>query len=303
MKCFKFLNKQINSKSIKNQFFNKLENSITTINYNNFATIINFKPKTSIISYNSTNNKTHSLFVVSKKFLFGKKEKKHEETKKENNEDEHKAEDTETHEKSTEETTKTKDNKEAKENSKEEVISMVKYNQLNTLFKESEENLNKARTKFDELRKAYLDSQSDMERIRKRSEIDVANAKDFAITKFAKDMLDVYDNFERALESIKNSTNETEGDEVEKLKAKLKSHEDFIEGIEMTKASLNRILNFHGVKEYKPLKERFDPNKHEAVCQVPSEDLPSGTVASVMQSGFMIGTRVLRPAKVAVVKK
>lgn len=295
MQCFKFFSKKTNSNSIKNQYL-KLERSI--INQIQYKFTTAKYPVTNIFNKLST-QKTNTLFIINKKFLFSKKEKKQD---KENNDEELKAEEAETQEKNS-------DNSKTKDNAKDEVVSLAKYNQLNTLFKESEENLNKARTKFDELRKAYLDSQSDMERIRKRSEVDVANAKDFAITKFAKDMLDVYDNFDRALDSIKQSinsnTNDSEGEksEVENLKAKLKSYDDFVEGIHMTKDSLNRILNFHGVKEYKPLKERFDPNKHEAVCQVPSEDLPSGTVASVMQSGFTIGTRILRPAKVAVVKK
>lgn len=167
------------------------------------------------------------------------------------------------------------------------------------------------------MRKAYIDLQHDIDRIRKRSEIDVANAKDFAITKFAKDMLDVYDNFDRALDSIqeietkvKNKLDNMNEDEVKKeyspseiLNAKVNIYEDFAEGVVMTKASLNRILNFHGVKEYNPIKEKFDPNKHEALAQYPSEDCDNGHVAGVMQTGFTIGTRVLRPAKVAVCKK
>jgi len=71
----------------------------------------------------------------------------------------------------------------------------------------------------------------------------------------------------------------------------------------MTKAGLTTTLKKHGVSEYSPLKEKFDPNKHEAVFDYEDDNLVHGTVGQVLQSGFKIGERVLRPAKVGVVKK
>jgi molecular chaperone GrpE len=71
----------------------------------------------------------------------------------------------------------------------------------------------------------------------------------------------------------------------------------------MTQEGLSNILKKHGVLEYSPLKEKFDPNKHEAVFDYEDESLTSGTVGQVLQSGFKISERVLRPAKVGVVKK
>jgi molecular chaperone GrpE len=71
----------------------------------------------------------------------------------------------------------------------------------------------------------------------------------------------------------------------------------------MTKSGLMNILKKHGIVEYSPLKEKFDPNKHEAVFDYEDEELTPGTVGQVLQSGYKIGDRVLRPAKVGVIKK
>lgn len=190
---------------------------------------------------------------------------------------------------------KEKEGKE-KETNKEETISLSKYNHLKELYDDSENNLSRIRTKFDELRKAYLENQSDLERIRKRSELEVSQAKEYSITKFAKDLLDVYDNFERALDSIKNIKNE-------ETQEKIKNFETFTEGIVMTKDSLNKILGIHGIKQYDPINEKFDPTKHDAVYQSESDKVQPGNISDVIQKGFTIGNRVLRPAKVGVVKK
>jgi molecular chaperone GrpE len=183
-----------------------------------------------------------------------------------------------------------------KETNKEETISLSKYNHLKELYDDSENNLSRIRTKFDELRKAYLENQSDLERIRKRSELEVSQAKEYSITKFAKDLLDVYDNFERALDSIKNIKNE-------ETQEKIKNFETFTEGVVMTKDSLNKILGIHGIKQYDPINEKFDPTKHDAVYQSESDKVQPGNISDVIQKGFTIGNRVLRPAKVGVVKK
>lgn len=191
-----------------------------------------------------------------------------------------------------------KDGSKKEEENGTETVPFQKYNELNALYEDSEANLEKARMKFDELRKAYIEMQADIDRIRKRSETDIANAKEFSITKFAKDTLEVYDNFDRALSSLKA----IESSEID-LQEKLRLYSDFTEGIIMTKATLIKILGLHGIKEYIPLKERFDPNKHEAIFQSTSTDITPGSISDVLQTGFSIGTRVLRPAKVGVVKK
>lgn len=231
-------------------------------------------------------NNLKSNFIVNsnRKFFFGSKKKEDE---------------------SKEETEKEATKESAKEHkeSKEETVPLTKYNHLKELYEDSESNLQKARTKFDDLRKAFIENQSDLERIRKRSEIEVGNAKEFAITKFAKDLLDVHDNFDRALYFVKDINIDESSISDENLSESIKKYKDFCEGITMTKDSLIKILGVHGIKQYNPVNEKFDPTKHEAVFQSVSETLSPGTISDVVQTGFMIGNRILRPAKVGVVKK
>ena len=247
-----------------------------------------FKPFHSLQILNQSLS-SNIIINSNKKYFFGSK-KKEEDSK----------EETEKDQKEQKENSKEqKDNKEPKE----ETIALTKYNNLKELYEDSESNLQKARTKFDDLRKAFIENQADLERIRKRSEVEVSNAKEFAITKFAKDLLDVHDNFDRALYFIKdiNLNDSTISDE--NLNESIKKYKDFSEGILMTKDSLIKILGIHGIKQYNPVNEKFDPTKHEAVFQSVSDTLSPGTVSDVVQTGFMIGNRILRPAKVGVVKK
>merc|ERR1712151_885058 len=127
---------------------------------------------------------------------------------------------------------------------------------------------------------------------------EIKNSKDYAITKFAKDLLDVHDNFTRALGVI-GEKNFKELSEEEKNEI----FDSFVEGIEMTQKGLLSSLKKHGVVLFDPLHEKFDPNKHEAVFDYDDESLAPGTVGQVMQTGFSIGERILRPAKVGVIKK
>lgn len=187
-----------------------------------------------------------------------------------------------------------------KGNSKNEeaIVSLKKYTELKALYEDSEEHLEIARLKFDELRNAFIELQSDIDRIRKRSEIDIVNAKDFSITNFAKDTLKVYDDFNRALGAL----NPIESPETS-LEEKLRIYNNFTEGIIMTKSTLLKVLSLHGVNEYNPINQKFDPNKHEAVFQTTSLEIDVGMISDVLQTGFYIGARILRPAKVGVVKK
>ena len=346
-KILKYSTNQIKSIS-------KIEKSIVQ-NINLFKFSTNISKNNFFL--NSAYNRNLNIYTKNIKNFFGKSKKEKESTSEQENIEKNtnteqsneknmnnESENTEKKEENTEKTEESeKTNKSNEENTnkdtekepekkaekpKEDMVSLKKYNQLKQLNKDSEDKLTDVRSKFEELRKAYINLQDDMERFRKRQETEIANAKEFSISKFAKDILDVYDNFDRALDSLKIIDNITiekikeeiedensENTDVEKtelsqeqlelklLENKLKSYGDFSEGVEMTKSSLNRILNFHGVKEFNPINEKFDTNKHEAVCVIPSDDLPNGTVAAVVQSGFSIGKRVLRPAKVGVVKK
>jgi molecular chaperone GrpE len=135
-----------------------------------------------------------------------------------------------------------------------------------------------------------LRSLAEMENLRKRTERQVADARDYGIAAFARDILAVADNMERALGAL-------DADLREKADAGTKA---LLDGVELTERELLKVLEKHGVKKFDPLGEKFDPNLHQAMYQVPDPSRPAGTVAQVVQPGYMIGDRMLRPALVGV---
>ncbi len=141
-----------------------------------------------------------------------------------------------------------------------------------------------------ELKDRALRALADMENLRRRTEREVADAKSYGVTSFARDMLTFADNLHRSLEAVPAEAREA-------AEPRLKS---FIEGIELTERDFVSRLARFGVKKLEPMGKRFDPNMHEALFEVPDESLPSGTVMQVVEQGFSIGERVLRPAKVGV---
>jgi molecular chaperone GrpE len=142
------------------------------------------------------------------------------------------------------------------------------------------------------LKDRVLRTLAEMENLRRRTEREAADARTYAVTAFARDMLNVVDNLTRALESLPENARSA-GDDV------LKS---LIDGVELTARDLSAALARHGVKKQEPQGEKFDPNFHQAMFEMPDETLPSGTVTKVVQSGWTIGERVLRPAMVGVSK-
>ncbi len=133
---------------------------------------------------------------------------------------------------------------------------------------------------------------AEMENLRKRTEREVADARLYGNASFARDVLQVADNMERAFEAVGPELRE-QGD------AKVKA---LVEGVELTERELLKVLEKHGVKKFSPVSERFDPNLHQAMYEVENPELPAGHVAQVIQAGYMLSDRVLRPALVAVVK-
>lgn len=130
---------------------------------------------------------------------------------------------------------------------------------------------------------------ADMENLRKRTAREIHDARTYATTNFARDMLAVNDNLRRALDAIPaDALAEDSG-----LKA-------LAEGVEMTERSMLLALERHGVKQLDPKGQRFDPNFHQAMFEVPNTEVPNNTVVEVVQSGYAIGERVLRPAMVGV---
>ncbi|WP_375704126.1 nucleotide exchange factor GrpE [Bartonella sp. AD328YNZD] len=142
-----------------------------------------------------------------------------------------------------------------------------------------------------ELKNQLLRLVADMENLRRRTMRDVADAKAYSIANFARDMLSVSDNLNRALEAIPEGARESD--------AGLKS---LAEGVEMTERAMMAALERHGVQKIHPEGQKFDPHFHQAMFEIPNADVPDNTVQQVVQAGYIIGERVLRPAIVGVAK-
>jgi molecular chaperone GrpE len=143
----------------------------------------------------------------------------------------------------------------------------------------------------DSYRDRYMRTFAEMENIRKRAEREKVDIRKYAISDFARDVLSLGDNIQRAIAAVPAAAAEQD--------PHLKS---FREGIELLERELVVMLERHGVHRLDPKGERFDPNMHQAVMEMERPDLPAGSVAEVFQSGYTIGERVLRPAMVAVAK-
>ncbi|HEV7277823.1 MAG TPA: nucleotide exchange factor GrpE [Devosiaceae bacterium] len=143
-----------------------------------------------------------------------------------------------------------------------------------------------------ELTDRLLRLAAEMENLRKRSERDLADTRAYAITGFARDMLTATDSLSRALMVLPAETRENADGTLKSL----------IEGIEMTEREMQRLLSKHGVTPIEAEGQKFDPHRHQAMFEVPDPSRPEGTVVQVVQAGFAIGDRVLRPAMVGVAK-
>ena len=143
-----------------------------------------------------------------------------------------------------------------------------------------------------EARDRMLRTLAEMENLRKRTTKEVADARLYGITGFARDVLDIADNLQRALDAVPAEARANADPGLTAL----------IEGVELTERSLLNALEKHGVKKFDPSGQKFDPNFQQAMFEVPDASVPSGTVVQVVQAGYTIGERVLRPALVGVAK-
>jgi molecular chaperone GrpE len=141
-----------------------------------------------------------------------------------------------------------------------------------------------------ELKDKLLRALADMENLRRRTDKEVADAKLYGIGAFARDMLSFVDNASRTLENIPAELHESAEPSVKAL----------VEGIKLTERDFLSRLARHSVKKLEPLGSKFDPNFHEALFEVRDDTVPNGTVVKVVEDGYAIGDRVLRPAKVGV---
>lgn len=141
-----------------------------------------------------------------------------------------------------------------------------------------------------DLKDQLLRTLAEMENLRRRTEREIADARVYAVTNFAKDMVNVGDNLARAVGAVDAEARAGAGEALTAL----------LDGVEMTERELVKTLEKHGVRKLDPMGEKFDPNFHQAMFEVPDTTVPSGTVVQVVQAGFKIGDRVLRPALVGV---
>jgi len=142
-----------------------------------------------------------------------------------------------------------------------------------------------------DLKDRLLRAHAEMENIRKRSDREKEETAKYAVTKLARDIVNVGDNFQRGIDAIPAGAAE--------LDPALKS---FLEGVRMTERELLNVLERHGIRRVHPMSEPFNPHLHQAVMELARSDVPNGTIVQVFQAGFMIEDRVLRPAMVAVAK-
>ena len=142
------------------------------------------------------------------------------------------------------------------------------------------------------LKDRLLRTLAEMENLRRRTEREVADARTYGVTNFARDILAVADNMERAMRAL--------DDEIrDKADAGVKA---LLDGVELTERELIKVMEKHGVKKIEPQGQKFDPNLHQAMFEIPDASVPAGTVVQIMQPGYTIGDRVLRPALVGVAK-
>tara|TARA_R110002012_G_scaffold320440_1_gene544085 strand:- start:487 stop:1125 length:639 start_codon:yes stop_codon:yes gene_type:complete len=142
-----------------------------------------------------------------------------------------------------------------------------------------------------QLKDQLIRTLAELENTRKRAERDIAHARKFAITDFARDLLSSSDNLRRALESAPEDRDE--------LDIMLKN---LVIGVEMTEKELLGVFEKHGIRKIEPLGEKFDYNLHQAMFEVPDAKNAPGTVVQVMQPGYVLQDRLLRAAMVGVAK-
>ncbi len=142
-----------------------------------------------------------------------------------------------------------------------------------------------------DLKDKLLRAMAETENIRRRSEREKAGSRKYAITDFARDMLAVADNLQRALAAVTDDARDGNPELAQLL-----------EGVEITRKELKGHFGKHGIKEIDPLGEKLNPNLHQAVVQLDDPEATQGTIIQVMQPGYVIYDRLLRDAMVGVAK-
>jgi molecular chaperone GrpE len=146
------------------------------------------------------------------------------------------------------------------------------------------------RAELEEARQAVLYAKAETQNVRRRLEKDAADARAYAATGFARDILSVADNLSRALDAIPDAMREDEG------------AKGLVVGLEATQRELAAVFQRNGITRIDAVGQALDPNRHQAMIEIPSSDAAPGTVLQELQAGYMIRDRLLRPAMVGVAK-
>ncbi|KAE9456466.1 hypothetical protein C3L33_11557, partial [Rhododendron williamsianum] len=169
------------------------------------------------------------------------------------------------------------------------------------LVTEKEELLKVKDKEFEKMQDKVLRAYADMENVMDRARRESENSKKFAVQNFAKSLLDVADNLGRASSVVKVSFSKI--DTSKDTSGAVPLLKTLLEGVEMTEKQLIEVFRKFGVVKYDPTNEQFDPNRHNAVFQLPDPSKPPGTVAVVLKAGYMLHERVIRPAEVGVTEE
>lgn len=154
-----------------------------------------------------------------------------------------------------------------------------------------EEALAQLRNDLETAKQETLYAKAETQNVRRRAEKDIADARAYAATGFARDILSIADNLARAIDVVPADLREDE-----KFKG-------LVAGIEATQREIDKVFGQHGISRIAAMGLPLDPNQHQAMMEIPSKDHEPGTVVQEMQAGYMIRDRLLRPAMVAVAKK
>jgi len=147
------------------------------------------------------------------------------------------------------------------------------------------------REELEEAKQQVLYAKADTQNVRRRMEKDIADARAYAATGFARDVLSVADNLKRAIDAVPTDLREDD-----KFKG-------LVAGIEATQRELDKIFTQHGIARIEAMGQPLDPNRHQAMIEMPHAEAEPGTIVQEMQAGYTIGERLLRPALVGVAKK
>lgn len=156
-----------------------------------------------------------------------------------------------------------------------------------------DEEVAKLRMEIAELKDRALRALAEAENTRRRAERERKDASLYAVTSFARDMLQVADNFARAIQACPAEVREQAAPQLKAV----------IEGVDVTDRQLMAALERHGIRQIDTSSGKFDPNLHQAIAEVPGRGKPPGNIVDVVQVGYQIGDRLLRPAMVTVARK